>query len=89
MKAGVLWVGVLLLIAVASAVAVTYARQQSRQLFVELTRLETARDELNIDFGRLQIEQATWAGNPRVEKVARGELGMVFPVPTETRVVRP
>ena len=37
----------------------------------QLTRLENARDELNIDFGRLQLEQATWAESNRIDQVAR------------------
>ncbi|MFO0042722.1 MAG: cell division protein FtsL, partial [Pseudomonadota bacterium] len=64
----------LLAAAVASAVGVVYARHESRRLFVELSALEAARDELNIDFGRLQLEQATWADANRIEKIARGEL---------------
>ena len=89
MRAGALAAWALLLAAaVASAVGVVYARHESRRLFVELSALEAARDELNIDFGRLQLEQATWADTNRIEKIARGELGMDFPAPTATRVVR-
>ena len=40
-----------------SALAVVHARHQHRQFFVQLSRLERARDELNIEFGRLQLEQ--------------------------------
>lgn len=76
------------LAAVASAVAVVDARQENRRLFVALTKLEAERDELDIEFGQLQLEQATWADTARVEQVARGALGMVFPTPAETRVVR-
>ena len=36
-----------------SALGVVHARHQHRQLFVQATRLEAARDELNIEFGRL------------------------------------
>ena len=46
-------------------------------------------DELNIDFGRLQLEQATWAESNRIDQVARNRLGMVFPQADETVVVRP
>lgn len=89
MRAGALLAWVLLLAAVvASAVGVVYARHESRRLFVELSALEAARDELNIDFGRLQLEQATWADTNRIEKIARGDLGMDFPAPTATRVIR-
>ncbi len=79
---------VLLAAAVIGALGVVYARNESRRLFVELTALETARDELNIEFGRLQLEQATWADTNRIEKIARGELGMDFPAPDATRVIR-
>jgi cell division protein FtsL len=73
---------------VASAVAVVYARHQSRALFVELRALERERDELNIDFGRLQLEQATLADTHRVEQVARTRLGMQPLRPGQTVVVR-
>jgi cell division protein FtsL len=79
---------VLLAAAVIGALGVVYARQESRRLFVALTALETARDELNIEFGRLQLEQATWADTNRIEKIARGEIGMDFPAPAATRVIR-
>lgn len=74
---------------VVSALAVVQARHRHRQLFVELTALEKARDELNIDFGRLQLEQATWAEANRIDQVARDRLGMKFPEAAETVVVRP
>lgn len=74
--------------AVGSAIGVVYARNEGRRLFIELTRLEAERDELNVEFGRLQLEQATWADTNRIEQIARGELGMVFPAPAETKVIR-
>jgi len=73
---------------VASAIGVVYAIQKSRVLFVELTRLGSERDDLNFEFGRLQLEQATWAENNRIEQIARGRLGMVSPNPAETVVLR-
>ena len=84
------WLLALLLAAnIASAVLVVHARHQHRQQFVELSKLEKARDELNIEFGRLQLEQATWAESNRVDQVARNRLGMVFPQAAEIVVVRP
>jgi cell division protein FtsL len=81
---------VLLLAAnVASAIGVVYARHEHRQLFVALSGLEKGRDELNIDFGRLQLEQATWAESNRVDQIARTRLGMKFPEGAEIEVVRP
>ena len=80
---------VLILANVATAIGVVYARHEHRQLFVAFKRLERERDELNIDFGRLQLEQATWAESNRIDQVARNRLGMVFPEADETVVVRP
>jgi cell division protein FtsL len=80
---------VLLVAAVASAIGVVYLRHRHRQAFVELTRLERARDELRIDFGRLQLEQATWAETGRIEQVARTRMGMVAPTPDTIIVVSP
>lgn len=74
---------------VASAIAVVYARHQHRLQFVALDKLTKVRDELNIDFGRLQLEQATWAESNRIDQVARNRLGMVFPQADEIVVIRP
>lgn len=82
-------VAVLVLANIASAIGVVHARHRHRQLFVELTGLEKARDELNIEFGRLQLEQATWAESNRVDQIARSRLGMKFPETGEIVVVRP
>ena len=71
----------------ASAIAVVVVRQEHRQRFVELTNLENERDALRIDYGRLQLEQATWADPSRIEQLARGPLGMKFPEAAELRVV--
>jgi len=84
-----IFIAVLLAANVISAIGVVHARHQHRQLFVELTRLEHERDELNIDFGRLQLEQATWAESNRIDQVARERLGMKFPEAAEIVVVRP
>jgi cell division protein FtsL len=73
---------------VLSAIGVVFARHEHRQLFIALTKLEKARDELNIEFGRLQLEQATWAESNRIDQVARMRLGMKFPEAGDIVVVR-
>ena len=77
----------LVVLASTSAIGVVYARHEARRQFVELTRLEAERDELNIEFGQLKLEQATWAESNRVEQVARA-LGMAFPGADQTVVLR-
>ena len=79
-----LWAAVL-----ASAVTAVYARHEARNLFVELERLNSERDHLNIEWGRLRLEQSTWATHARVEALAREELRMKIPQATEVVLVRP
>lgn len=74
---------------VLTAIGVVDARHRHRQLFFALTRLEKGRDALDIEFSRLQLEQATWAESNRIDKVARERLGMRTPEPAETVVLRP
>ena len=80
---------VLVLGTIASAIAVTWARHLHRQAYIELSTLERARDELNIEFGRLQIEQATWSEANRIEQVAGTRIGMKFPEDADIVVLRP
>ena len=83
-----LLIAALVVAIVASALTVVRDRHEHRQAFVELSRLDRARDELNIEFGRLQLEQATWAESNRVDQVARTRLGMTFPRTEDTVVLR-
>jgi cell division protein FtsL len=78
----------LLMAVVASAVGVVYARQESRSMFVELTRLTGERDDLNFEYGRLELEQATAAEANRIEQIARSRLGMVSPQAAATVVIK-
>jgi cell division protein FtsL len=80
----VLWVAVL-----ASSLGVIYAKQEARNRFNELQKLTKARDDLDIEWGQLQLEQSTWATHGRVEQVARDDLRMVSPQASDLRIVQP
>jgi cell division protein FtsL len=89
MKAlGAMTLVVLLLAVLVSAIGVVWTRHESRVLFVELTRLQNQRDELNVEYGRLELEQATWAEPRRIDQEARSKLGMVAPKPQDIQLVR-
>ena len=79
---------ILLLAVLVSAIGVVWTRHESRVLFVELTHLQNQRDELNVEYGRLELEQATWAEPRRIDSEARSKLGMVTPKPQDIRLVR-
>ena len=85
---GILFTGVLLLAVVASGIAVVWARHQDRVAFVQLSALQNQRDALNVEFGRLELEQATWASPSRIEAIARGQLGMVSPPAASVEMIR-
>ena len=79
-----LWVMVLV-----SALGVVYGKQEARNRFSELQKLTTTRDDLDIEWGQLQLEQSTWATHGRVERVAREELRMFIPQASDLRIVQP
>ena len=74
-------------VCVMSAIALIYTKHESRKLFVELESLTQQRDELNIEWGQLQIEQSTWATHSRIEQVATDELSLVRPTSAEIFVI--
>jgi cell division protein FtsL len=79
-----LWLAVL-----ASAVGVIYARHQARELFVRLEKLNAERDRLDMEWGRLQLEQSAWSSDAFVERVANAKLQMNIPQTRDVRIVRP
>lgn len=78
----------LLCLVLISALGVVWTRHESRVLFVQLTSLQNQRDDLNVEYGRLELEQATWAEPRRIDQEARTKLGMVAPAPAEIQLVR-
>jgi cell division protein FtsL len=80
----VLWVAVLV-----SSLGVVYGKQGARNRFNELQKLTKERDDLDIEWGQLQLEQSTWATHGRVEQVARDDLHMVIPQASDLRIVQP
>lgn len=89
MKGPGLLLPLLILVLIGSALGVVYAKHQSRKLFVVLQGLESARDEMNIEWGQLQLEQSTWATHGRIEELARQRLKMTTPSPEAIVIVRP
>ena len=76
--------GLLILV---STFAVIHSTHNCRTLYAELQLLESVQWYLQEDYGRLLLEQSTWASHYRVEKVARGELGMNSPELANYKVV--
>ncbi len=84
-----LFVPLLWLAVLASAAADIYCRHRARELFVQLESLDARRDNLDIEWGQLQLEQSAWSTHGFVENVARTKLHMTTPLPQEIRLVSP
>jgi cell division protein FtsL len=80
----ILWLAVL-----GSAVQVIYARHKARDMFVRLEKLNAERDSLDMEWGRLQLEQSYWSSHAFVERVANAKLRMSLPQTQDVRIVRP
>ncbi len=72
-----------------SAMGVVFSTHESRKLFVELQGLQKTRDDLIAEWGRLQLEQSTWATHGRIEQIANNKLDMVNPSAGAVVIIRP
>ena len=72
-----------------SAFAVIESKQERRQLYAEKEALRVQLDEMQIVWGQLQLELATFAEYGRIEKRAREKLSMRIPSVQEIRVLEP
>ena len=61
---------VLLLLALASGMAVITVQDQSREYFIALTNAQKQQTQLNDDFSRLKLEQAKLANHTLIQHAA-------------------
>ena len=76
----------LLAVLVACAIGLVTSQHKARKLFTELEREHNRARELDVEYGRLQLEASTWGLHARVERIATGALGMR---PADARRTRP
>lgn len=79
----------LILLVVLSALGVVSAQHESRKLVTAYERERARMQQLDVEWGQLQLEQGTWAAHARVEKIAREKLHMVAPDPARVLLVEP
>ncbi|HET7132872.1 MAG TPA: cell division protein FtsL [Gammaproteobacteria bacterium] len=71
----------------ASGLWVVEAKHEARQLFIKLEDLTREQDRLEVDWGRLQIEQSSLATHSRIEMLARERLQLTTPEDNQLVVV--
>jgi len=79
---------VLAVLLVICALAVVTARHQARKLFIELQAMQKQSRDLDVEWGRLQLEQSTWDMHSRIEQIARTQLHMSVPDAKRIQVIR-
>jgi cell division protein FtsL len=62
-----------------SAILIVMTQHNYRKTFMEIQKLETVKNDLNEEWGKLQLEQSTWATDDRIERLAREKLNMESP----------
>jgi cell division protein FtsL len=77
----------LLAVLVACALGLVTSQHHARKRFSELEREHARARDLDVQYGRLQLEASTWALHSRVAKIATGVLGLRAPEPRRLRVV--
>lgn len=89
MSGRVIGIGVLLAAVLSTAVGVVFSTHQGRKLFVQLQALKAEQDELDMEWGRLQLEQSTLGSHGRIETLARERLQMRRPTTGSAVMVQP
>ena len=84
----VFWLSCLMVAVILSGMAVVYAKFLSRSLFVELQELRATRDQVDMEWGRLQLELATQGALGRVMDIANARLQMQVPGAEQIVVVK-
>ena len=70
---------VLLVVLMASALAVIYSKNTSRSIFIEIERHQRALDQYEVEWGQMQLELSTLAEQNRVEAIAKQRLKLIMP----------
>ncbi len=78
----------LLVLVIACALGVVTSQHKARKLFVDLQYEKERAQQMDVEWGKLQLEQSTLAMPSRVEKLARQQLQMHLPVGDQISLVR-
>ncbi len=78
----------LLVFAIICALSVVTSQHKARKYFVELQGEKDKAQQMEVEWGQLQLEQSTLALPGRVEKIASRQLQMLMPQGKQVQFVR-
>ena len=73
---------------IVSALSVVTSQHKSRKLYIELQKEKDRAQQMEVEWGQLQLEQSTWATPARVERIATQQLQMRLPQSGQIRYIR-
>ena len=77
----------LLAIVIGCCLALVTSQHQARKLYTELSKEQELANQLEIEYGQLQLELSTWATHGRIEKIATRDLALGTPAPSRIQVL--
>jgi cell division protein FtsL len=80
--------GLLLVAVVMCALSVVTSQHKARKLFIELQKEKEYAQQMDVEWGQLQLEQSTWATPARVEDIAGKQLKMQLPKNGQVQFIR-
>jgi cell division protein FtsL len=85
----IVWVVLLWVLMLVSALTVVYSSHDTRNKFNALEVLRSEQDALQVEWGKYLLEESAWASYERIEKVAMEKLAMKIPAGEQLVLVAP
>jgi len=78
----------LVVLVVLGALSVVTSQHKARKLFLAMQHEKERAQQMEVEWGQLQLEQSTWAAPARVESIATQRLQMKLPQKEQIRFIR-
>ncbi len=78
---------VLLIVVLISALGLIYVKDSNRRLMGQLQTLQISREQLQMSWSQLLLEEGAWTAQTRIQQIATKQFGMVMPVSKSIVVV--
>jgi cell division protein FtsL len=81
-------VALLLFATLISALSIVYVKDLNRRFFIQHQILENVHDQIQVDWGKLLLEQGAWSTQSRIQELAGSTLEMRVPSAQEIVLVK-
>lgn len=71
-----------------SALSLVYVKDLNRRLFIDYQNLQAQQGQTYTKWGKLLLEQSTWATQSRIQTIAENKLDMQLPQPSQVVLVK-